>query len=297
MTPSSWRLATTRLNAALERDEADCGVAETVLAIAVGEYPRLDVGDYLGKLDGFAFEVRKALATTERVAAAAPLAERRGPASVAARQIAALNEVLFDRHGFVGDREDYYNPETSFHNRVLDRRRGIPITLGAIYLEVARRAGIPMSGVGFPGHFLVKHTGVVPALLIDPFSGGAILSETDCRGLLESMHGDEVPFHSRLLAEATRREIAVRVLRNLKAWYVRVEDFPRAFGVADCLVHTGPDEPAEWRDRGMVRLRLDDTRGALSDFLHYLDMVPPSDATVEVEEAVTSLRAMLARMN
>jgi regulator of sirC expression with transglutaminase-like and TPR domain len=294
----SWAVATARLLDALQKPEDACGLAETVLTIALAEYPRLDLGQQLSRFDQFSEEVR---ALMDAEAAARQRTEQTSApesvASQAAREVAALNTILFERHGFTGDTDEYYNPENSYLNCVLARRRGIPITLAIIYIEVARRAGIPVEGVGFPGHFLVKHTGVVPALLIDPFNHGALLSTEDCHTLLRSLHGPAAAFFPQMLATTSRRDIVIRVVRNLKAAYLRVEDFERALGAADCLVQISPDDPTEWRDRGLVKLRLEDTRGALADLARYVEMVPSGPETREVEEAVASLRAMLARMN
>lgn len=281
----AWAGASRRLAACLLRREDDCGLAETALAIASGENPRLDVDRYLGILQDFAAEVRH---------------RRRPHATASARalvDITALNEVLFQAHGFAGDREEYFSPENSLLHRVIERRRGMPITLAIVYVDVGRRAGIPLEGVGFPGHFLVKHTGVVPGLIIDVFAGGAILSDDDCQALLGSLHGPEARFHRSQLSSTSRSGIAARVLRNLKSAYLREEDFRRALGVAQCLTDLEPDNALEWRDRGLVRLRLDDTHGALADFERYLDLAEPDEEVEEVEEAVSALRRLHAKMN
>ena len=281
----AWATASRRLSACLMRPEEDCGLAETALAVASGEHPRLDVDHYLGILEAFAREVS---------------ARRRPDATPSARalvDIAALNEILFHEHGFAGDREEYFNPENCLLHRVMERRRGMPITLAIVYVEVARRAGIPLEGVAFPGHFLVKHTGVVPALIIDVFAGGAILSDDDCQALLGSLHGPDARFHRSLLTNASRLGIVMRVLRNLKTAYVREEDFRRALGVSQCLIDLEPVNAFEWRDRALVRLRLDDTHGALADFERFLDLAEPDADTEEVEEAVVSLRRLHAKMN
>ncbi len=281
----AWAAASRRVMACLLLHEADCGLAESVLAIATAERTALDVDAYLGMLEGFAREVAARREPDARASARA-LAD-----------IAALNDVLFRAHGFAGDREAYFNPENSFLDRVLDRRRGMPITLAIVYVEVARRAGIALEGVGFPGHFLVKHPGVVPAVLIDPFGGGAILTDADCQALLASVHGPEAQFHHSLLRTAERPEIVARVLRNLKTAYVRAEDFRRALGVSQCLIDLDALNAFEWRDRALVRLRLDDTHGALADFERFLELVEPGVDIEDVEDAVAALRQLHARMN
>ena len=197
--------------------------------------------------------------------------------------------------GMMGGISPVYAAPETFANKV--SKHSDQYSLAIVYVEVARRAGIPLEGVAFPGHFLVKHTGVMPALIIDVFAGGAILSDDDCQALLGSVHGPEAVFHRSQLRSADRSGIVARVLRNLKAAYLREEDFRRALGVAQCLIDLEPDKAFEWRDRALVRLRLDDTHGALADFERYLDLVNVDVDVEEVENAVAALRRLHAKMN
>src|SRR4029078_1421011 len=133
--------------------------------------------------------------------------------------VRALNSYLFQEQQFSGS-ERYDDPRNSCLNEVLEHRTGIPITLSIVYMEVARRAGLHIDGVNFPGHFLVRCPDVgkreTGGLLIDPFHGGALLSEHDCRVLLQKHVGSEIAFSKSLLAPATRKEIIVRILLNLE---------------------------------------------------------------------------------
>src|SRR5439155_21106443 len=148
-----------------------------------------------------------------------------GPAS----QLASLNGYLYEQEGFVGNRDQYEDPGNSCLNEVLDRRTGIPITLSLVYMEVARRAGLQMDGVNFPGHFLVKcPEGAPGGIIIDPFHAGAVLSEHDCRQMLLKHVGSEIAFDRDLLAPATYSQIVVRMLLNLKRIYVHMRSFPQA---------------------------------------------------------------------
>ena len=122
-----------------------------------------------------------------------------------------LNAYLFDEEGFSGNRDRYDDPSKAFYE-VLERRTGIPITLALVYMEVARRAGIQIDGVNFPGHFLMRFT----PLILDPFHRGARLSENDCRRLLQRHVGEEAAFDPALLAPATKLQMLTRVLLNLK---------------------------------------------------------------------------------
>jgi regulator of sirC expression with transglutaminase-like and TPR domain len=205
--------------------------------------------------------------------------------------VRALNEFLYDEQGFSGNRDHYDDPRNSFLSDVIARRTGIPITLAVVYLEVARRAGLSVSGVNFPGHFLLR-TGTARSdladsegdvLIIDPFHGGALLSEMDCRQLLRQHVGDEAAFDRTLLAPATRHDIIVRMLVNLKRLYVRMRSFPQARFIADLLLAVDPSAISELRDRGLLAYHLEDFAGALRDLEEYLRLVPRR-AAADAEE-------------
>ena len=243
------------------------------LAIARVEYPTLDTGPYLQRLDRMG-------------EAAAGRLQRRESGLDTSAQIAILNAFLYEELGFSGNREQYDDPRNSFLNEVLDRRTGIPITLAVIYLEVGRSAGVPLEGVNFPGHFLVRSRAsdqTADDLIIDPFHSGALLSEIDCRRLLREHVGDEAAFDPALLATATRQQIIVRMLVNLKRLYVRMRSFPQARFIADLLLAVDPSALSELRDRGLLAYHMEDFASALRDLEAYLRMMPKDEAADEVE--------------
>jgi regulator of sirC expression with transglutaminase-like and TPR domain len=237
-------------------------LAPAALAIARVEYPSLDAKPYLALLDRMGQE------------AAARVSDARG------EPIRAFNEYLYDEQRFVGNRERYDDPRNSFINEVLARRTGIPISLAVVYLEVSRRAGLHVDGVNFPGHFLLRiRDGVTSdtrseAAIIDPFHGGARLSEYDCRQLLRQHVGDEAAFDGSLLAPATRHEIVVRMLVNLKRLYVRMRSFPQARFISSLLLGIDPSAISELRDRGLLAYHLQDFAAALRDLEEYLRLAP-----------------------
>lgn len=236
-------------------------LAPAALAIARVEYPSLDPKPYLARLDRMGLEAR---------------ARARQPGT---DPIRAFNEYLYDEQGFVGNRERYDDPRNSFINEVLDRRTGIPISLAVIYLEVAHRAGLHVDGVNFPGHFLLRvREGYgdprSEVAIIDPFHGGARLSEYDCRQLLRQHVGDEAAFDTSLLAPATRHDIIVRILVNLKRLYVRMRSFPQARFVSTLLLGIDPSAISELRDRGLLAYHLQDFAAALRDLEEYLRRAP-----------------------
>ena len=272
-------------------------LAAPAFLIARIEYPRLDPGPYLDRLEAMGDE------------AAAVVAKEAGTDAPLAVRIDAVNRYLFGTMGFSGNRERFEDPRNSCLNEVMDRRTGIPITLALVYIEVARRAGIRTEGVNFPGHFLVRclqdlHTDdPSDGLIVDPFHSGAILGEQDCRQLL-APHMSEAAFEPALLARATRRQILVRMLLNLKKLYVKMHSFPQARATTDALLALQPSSLADLRDRGLLAYHMSDFAHALRDLEEYLKLARLSDQdeeqrkeTEQVWEHVKTLRRRVAQLN
>jgi regulator of sirC expression with transglutaminase-like and TPR domain len=273
-------------------------LAQAALVIARIEYPKLDPDPYLAQLDGMGAAARRAIEDHLRAS---------GDTSTLAC-IRALNGYLFDVQHFVGNRDRYEDPRNSCLNEVLERRTGIPITLALVYMEVASRAGLHIDGVNFPGHFLVRCPDVNgrgrAGLIIDPFHAGALLSEHDCRLLLQRHVGAEVAFHRSLLAPATRPQILVRMLLNLKRIYVHMRSFPQARVVTELLLAITPSALSELRDRGLLAYHLNDVTGALRDLQAYLKLASMSETDKEAREEhqqiwehVKTLRRRVAALN
>ena len=273
-------------------------LAEAALIIAQIEYPRLDPSAYLAQLDRMGDAARRRI-------------ERRtgdtGDASTLSC-IKGLNAYLFDDEHFVGNRGSYEDPRNSCLNEVLDRRTGIPITLSLVYLEVAWRAGLPLHGVNFPGHFLVsvrEDSGrSQDRLIVDPFHTGSLLSEHDCRLMLQKHVGSEVAFSTSLLAPATRQQIIVRMLLNLKRIYVHMRSFPQARDVTELLVAIAPSAISELRDHGLLAYHLNDFTSALRDLQTYLKIASMGEIDEEdreehqqIWEHVKTLRRRVASLN
>lgn len=284
------------LAAALEAPGSE--LARAALVVARIEYPRLDAERYLDRLEAMGLAAQHAVAQA---------AERSGDSSLMAG-IEAINEYLFGQEQFVGNRDKYEDPRNSCLNEVLDRRTGIPLTLSIVYLEVARRAGLPVDGINFPGHFLVqcpriehgRHAGVI----IDPFHQGALLSEFDCRMMLQRHVGQKAAFSASLLAPATRRQVVVRMLLNLKHLYVEMRSYPQAHQVTGLLVALDPSSLVELRDRGLLACHLNDVSGALHDLQSYLSLSRLGGIDKDVREShekvwehVKTLRRRVAALN
>ena len=274
-----------RLAASPDRD-----LATPALMIGRLECPSLDSTPYLARLDAMGAAAR------ERLTASGCLQDVRRSETA----VEVLNAYLFDEEGFTGNRERYDDPSNSFLNDVLDRRTGIPITLAIVYMEVARRAGLQIDGVNFPGHFLMRFA----PLILDPFHRGARLSETDCRRLLERHVGEEAAFDPALLAPATKPQMLTRMLLNLKRIYVRMHSFPQARSVTELLLSVDPSALTELRDRGLLAYHMNDFSAALRDLQQYLHFTAGS--TVDEEERsdheqlwehVKTLRRRVASLN
>ena len=273
--------------------DARYSTGAAALRLARLEYADLDPAPYLGQLDEMAREVR------ERMANAGQKTPR--------ARLSTVIDYLYNDLGFSGDREHYDDPRNSFLNVVIERRSGIPITLAIVFLEVAERAGLAAEGVNFPGHFLVRvPVGETPAtrgLLIDPFHGGAIISESDCHHLLRTHMGEDAVLDPAMLATAGKRDILIRMLLNLKRSYVRMRSFPQARVVTELLVQLDPSAITELRDRGLLAYHLEDFAAALRDLQEYLRLatVPEDEQArqehMQIWEHVKTLRRRIASFN
>jgi regulator of sirC expression with transglutaminase-like and TPR domain len=264
------------------RDE-DIPLTEAALLVASHRYPDLDVAHYLDRIDAIARGIHS------RVEQEPSLQKR----------IVALNHYLFHDLGFSPNTDDYYDPKNSFLNDVLERRLGIPITLGILYIDAGGRIGLPLQGICFPGHFLVKCKTGDGLVILDPYAGGLSLSMTDLQRRLREARGGEVSkaIVAGMLVGATNKEILLRMLRNLKAIYLRNSELDQALAIMRWIVCAAPDQPSEIRDRGMVYQEMDCFRAAISDFEHYLELAPSSDDALEIQQRLVDLRRCASRLN
>jgi regulator of sirC expression with transglutaminase-like and TPR domain len=258
--------------------DQDVDLARAALLIAATEYPNLDIDRELGILDSLSAGASK------------QLGEDRSPLFC----INTLSVYLFDLVGFRGNLDDYDDPRNSFLNDVLRRRLGIPITLSLVFVEVGKRLGVPLVGVGMPGHFLLKHRDE-EHLFIDPFYRGVLLSEEECAQRLRQVTQADVPWDARFLRPVSNRDFIARMLRNLKGIYLRHEDHNRALSMIDRLIALQPQVGLERRDRGLVHYQLRQYEQALEDLQIYLDSAASNVDTEAIEELVSRLRDLLGR--
>ena len=257
----------------MDRPEEKIDLGRAALTIALNEYPNLDSAAYLARLDQLAVEV----------------VQRCDASSDVLRSIAALNYVLFNEHGFCGNANDYYDPKNSFLNEVIERKTGIPITLSVLYMEVAQRIGVALDGVGFPGHFLVKCISDGAEIVIDPFDRGEIRSPEELGLMLERLYGRGIGLRSEFLKAVSKTDILKRMLGNLKAIHLKVNDLVKLLAVLDRLIILEPASAETIRDRGSVYLRLECYAQARTDFETYLRLAPQANDAAAVRDQLITL--------
>jgi regulator of sirC expression with transglutaminase-like and TPR domain len=243
--------------------DASIDLGRAALAVARIEYPALDDARELQRVDALAARIGIG---------------RRG---AAAETLERLKRFLFDEEGFRGNADEYYDPRNSCLNDVLDRKLGIPITLSVLTMEVGRRVGLDIVGVGLPGHFIVSASIAGRSVLLDPFNGGAVLTPSTAADVAARAVGRPVKIEEAHWAPCPRRQIVVRMLRNLKTIYARRSDWERALGVIDRLLLIDPETPMHLRDRGTVLVksgRLWDGAAEWEAYLNRFPNVPDAEA-------------------
>jgi len=257
-------------------------LARAALTIAQTEYPTLDIDEYVSRIEALAHAVRAHVPDFGDIS----------------ESVTALNRVLFEVEGFRGNRDDYYDARNSFLNDVLDRKVGIPISLAVIYMEVARRIGFPLVGVGMPGHFLLKHYDVDGRqIIIDPFNQGSILSDAECQHRLDEIYSGQLPLQPQFLEAVTRRQILVRMLNNLRGIYISARNFKKALPIVDLILAIYPRSPEDVKQRALLRHNQGQFRGALQDLDDYMKMSPEASDADEIRQMAVSIRRVLAMMN
>jgi regulator of sirC expression with transglutaminase-like and TPR domain len=260
----------------IERADDKINLAAAALAIAAAEYGELTPETWLAVLDRLADRVHL------------------DPESSPLGNIEALNRMLFAQEKFSGNEEDYDDPRNSFLNDVLERKKGIPITLSLVYMEVAGRLRLPVVGVGFPGHFLVKYLGKAGEIFIDPYHQGATLTTADCEKLLKAHFGAEAEVKPEFLLAATNKQILSRMINNLKGSYFRRANYPKVLTMIELSLAINENSLPDLRDRGMVYFAMARYADAMVDLKAYLALASHSDPeTPEVLKILHRIRALM----
>jgi regulator of sirC expression with transglutaminase-like and TPR domain len=270
-----------RFAAEVSRPEGEVDLARAALLLGAEEEPRrVDVGRCLARLDEMGEEARAR-------------AVRRGGS-----RVEALNQYLFEELGFVGNESDYYDPRNSMLQQVLGRRKGIPITLSVVYMEVGRRAGLRVEGVGLPGHFVVRafEGEGDEGVLVDPFNRRTTDAE-ECQSRIDLIYDGKIELDEEHLRAVGPRSILARVLGNLKAVYVRAALFRRALAAVERLLLLAPSDLDERRDRGMLLAQLGRLPEAIADTQTYLNLSPDASDAETVREQLKKMQARQAMLN
>ncbi len=268
--------------AALGDDELP--LLDTALLIARDEYPDLDAAGYAAQVDTYADALRPQLQRDLDLPA----------------RLTAINRYLFEEVGFAGNNVQYDDPRNSYLNEVVDRKLGIPISLAVIQIEVTRRLGLPLDGISFPGHFLVRLPVDDGILVLDPYNKGRPVSAEELRERASPHLGGQPPDDQQLLqilAPATHRMILMRMLRNLKGLYLERGDWERVARSADRLLKLLPDTAEALRDRGLAYRELGYAKGAREDLARYLQLLPEADDVESVRSALIDLSGAPSRIN
>lgn len=256
-------------NALAGLEDASLPLLGTALLIARDEYPQLEARSYENVIDRHVAHLRAAIDGIEHFAL----------------KMQAINHHLFDEVGYTGDHDEYYDPRNSYLNEVFERRLGNPISLALVQMEVSRRLGIPLDGVSFPGHFLVRLPIDDGVLVMDPFNRGRPLDVDELRERAQPHMGGDVPDDdalSHILHPASHRAILIRILRNLHGVYRERSDWARAARCADRVLKLSPDDADALRDRGLDYLQLGHLAGAREDLSRYLSQHPDAGDGLDI---------------
>jgi regulator of sirC expression with transglutaminase-like and TPR domain len=262
----------------------EVSLAEGALLIAADEYENLDVDGYLMRIEDMAAALRRRLRSDI------------GPTEA----LLALNRYVFDELGFTGNTDDYYDPRNSFLNDVIERKLGIPITLAVLYIEIGRRIGLPLEGVSFPAHFLVKCVLREGTIVIDPYARGVSLAIADLQQRLKPLsNGIELDpaVVTGLLAAAGPKDILARMLRKLCAIYRKRRETLKALAATNRIVALLPESADDYRERGELHAELECFRAGLDDFRHYLKLKPDAHDSETVARRIAELEPLVARLN
>ena len=253
-------------------------IVEASLLVAGEEYPLIDLSRERARLAAMGDEAYR----------------RAGDLDNPFARLDAVRAYLFEELGFRGNSDDYEDPRNSYLNQVLDRRTGIPLTLSIVFMEVAGRVGFETRGVGLPEHFVVRVDYEGRTILADPFHGGQVITEEDCRQLVTRSTGRPSLFRRDVLEGTPPEAMFVRLLRNLKRVYLAQEDFARALSIVERQLLITPDDAGEIRDRGILMAHMGKPGAAVADLEAYLALSPGAPDAESVRGRLVWLRRKIS---
>lgn len=264
--------------------DSELPLMETALLIARDEYPDLDAGSYLAKVAHYADNLRSALSENLDIPS----------------KLTAINHYLYRELGFSGNEDHYEDPRNSYLSDVLDRKLGIPISLAVVHIDIMRRIGLPLEGISFPGHYLVRLPVDDGILVLDPFNQGRPVSIEELRERVIPHMDGQAPTDSQLfqiLAPASSRTTLMRMLRNLQAIYQQKDDHERIARCADRQLKLTPDLPEPLRDRGLSYAAMGHSKGAVQDLTRYLHLRPDAEDADSVRQQLIENSGIKTRLN
>jgi regulator of sirC expression with transglutaminase-like and TPR domain len=265
----------------LAQNDAQINLAHAALLVSQHLNGTDDLSSYLSLLDDMAGALKPVMPQ----------------AQTDVEKVQTLSHHVFETLGFRGNSDNYYDPDNSFLDRVLDRRTGIPISLSLVCLEIGWRLGLPLTGLGLPGHFIIGYDLPETPIYIDAFNRGAILSEDDCLALSRVPVSERLAFRQQFLVPASKKAILLRMLLNLKQIYFRLENWEAAHRTLDLMLIVQPDQIDELKDRGLVAYRLNRLREAIFDLQRYLFLNPTAPDANWLKQHLEMMEDKLSRLN
>lgn len=241
--------------ATLADDEIDIG--EAALALAAFDRPDRAIAPYRAHIEDLAKEVGEALGDSDGGLEA---------------QAGALRAVIIEHYGYAGDDDTYDDLRNANLMWVIDRRRGLPVTLGILYLHCARRLGWSMAGLNFPGHFIVRLEHEGRRVILDPFNGGGELTVAEMRSILKAAAGDAAEMQPAYYQPVGCRDVLLRLMNNIKLRHIASDDMNRALGALERMRLFAPDEPSIWRETGLLEAHVGNLSGAIAALETFMAM-------------------------
>ena len=262
-------------------------IGEAALALASYERPRVGLARYRQHLATIARDVGRHSGAMGRQ----PTGLSRG-GDLAAR-VRALNEIILLKYGYSGDELTYDDLQNANLMRVVDRRKGLPVALGILYLHAARAQGWDSVGLGFPGHFLVRLTEGAERLILDPFHGGRVCDAAMLRELLKAMAGQEVELAPEHYAPVADRDVLLRLQNNLKSRLLQAGRHERALQTVETMLLLAPDLAELWQEAGLLHARLGNMRAGVNALEQFIIRAPEGSARHQAAAILQQLKSKL----
>jgi regulator of sirC expression with transglutaminase-like and TPR domain len=252
-------------------------IAEAALALASFAHPRVAVARYRHQLELIARDV----------------GQHRGAIGDLAAHAEALREVILLKHGYSGDRQTYDDLQNADLMRVIDRRKGLPVVLGILFIHAGRAQGWEMAGLAFPGHFLVRLSEGPQQLIVDPFHDGRVCGAPELRELLKAVAGADSELLPAYYAAVSDRDVLLRLQNNLKSRLLQEQNHERAAQVVETMLMLAPDLVELWREAGMLYRQLGNMRASAAALEQYVVRAPDGAARHQAAAILQQLRLQL----